>query len=437
MEACTSAEPSEVFNSVSNLLMNKKPNIIIFLADDLGYGDSSPYGGWMQTPCMDRMAAEGMRFTDFHSNGAVCSPTRAALLTGRYQQRAGIEDVLVDKEGWYSEGLGLDPSELTFPRLFKDAGYATALFGKWHLGANIKYNPIHHGFQKFHGYLEGAIDYVEHDKTWWQGLEQIDEEGYSTHLITNHAVSYIKEHKDEPFCLYVAHEAVHLPWQAPGDGPFRKPYKDWTTEEIKEKYVAMTAELDTGLGTVLDTVQDCGIAENTLVFYFSDNGGVARAASNAPFRGHKADLWEGGHRVPAIAWWPGKIQAGSVSHDLSSGIDLFPTIADIAGLSIPEDRKIDGLSLKNHLFEQEPLPERPFFVGYEARGTALRKGNWKFITSKYHGWELYDLSNDIGEENNLATKMPALSADMNIEVANWRKDVHDEIPLTAWRHDFR
>lgn len=415
--------------------MAKKTNIIIFLADDLGYGDTSPYNGWINTPSMDRMTAEGLRFTDFHSNGAVCSPTRAALLTGRYQQRSGIEEVLVEREGWFSYGLGLNPSELTFARLFKDAGYATALFGKWHLGARKEYNPVNHGFDEFNGYLEGAIDYVDHAKTWWQGLEQKDEEGYSTHLITNHAVRYIEEHKDEPFCLFVSHEAVHLPWQAPGDGPFRRKYSEWTTDEVKEKYIAMTAELDKGLGEVLDTVECCGIAENTLVFYFSDNGGVAEAASNAPFRGHKADLWEGGHRVPAIAWWPGTIKAGTVTDELAAGMDLLPTMADIAEIPLPEDRKIDGVSLKNLLCNQTPLSERPFFVGYEARGTAMRDGKWKFITSKWHGWELYDLSNDIGETNNLVDKMPGKAAEMNIEVAKWRKDVHEQIPLKAWRHD--
>lgn len=417
--------------------MTKRPNIIIFLADDLGYGDTSPYDGWIKTPAMERMAAEGMLFTDFHSNGPVCTPTRAALLTGRYQQRCGLEEVLVDREGWYSHGRGLEQSELTFAKVFKDAGYATALFGKWHLGARLEHNPVHHGFDEFRGYLEGCIDYVEHSKTWWQGLEQKDEEGYTTHLITNHAVRYIEDHKDEPFCLYVAHEAVHLPWQAPGDGPFRKPYKDWKLDETKEKYVAMATELDKGLGAVLETVERCGIADNTLVFYFSDNGAIANVASNAPFRGFKADLWEGAHRVPAIAWWPGKIEPGTVTDELAAGMDLFPTIADIADIPIPEGRKLDGISLKDLLFEQKPLPKRPFFVGYEARGTAMRDGKWKFITSKWHGWELYDLENDIAESYNLAAEMPEKAAEMNIEVAKWRSDVHRERPLVAWGNDMR
>lgn len=417
--------------------MAKRPNIIIFLADDLGYGDTSPYDGWIDTPAMDRMAAEGLRFTDFHSNGAVCSPTRAALLTGRYQQRVGIEDVLVDRDGWFSHGVGLEPTELTFARLFKDAGYATALFGKWHLGARLEQNPVHHGFDEFRGYLEGAIDYVDHAKTWWQGLEQKDEEGYTTHLITQHATRYIREHSDEPFCLFVSHEAVHLPWQAPGDGPFCKPYRDWKPEEIREKYIAMTAELDKGLGEVLDTVEDCGIAEDTLVFYFSDNGGVHEVASNAPFRGGKADLWEGAHRVPAMAWWPGTIAPGTVTDELAAGMDLLPTLAEVAGIPLPEDRIFDGISLKGLLCERKPLPERPFFVGYEARGTAMRAGRWKFITSKWHGWELYDLENDIAEAHNLAAEMPAKAAEMNIRVAEWRSDVHRERPLIAWRHDQR
>ena len=411
---------------------SEHPNIIIILADDMGYGDPSAFGGWIKMPALERMSKGGMKFTDFHSNGAVSSPTRAALLTGRYQQRVGIEDVLVDREGWYSHGLGLDPSEPTFASIMHDAGYRTAMFGKWHLGERKEYNPVFHGFEEFRGYLKGAIDYVSHSRTWWNGLNQEDEEGYTTHLITHHAVDYIRKHQKEPFCLYVAHQAVHLPWQAPGDGPFTKPYNKWTREEIKSKYIAMAIEFDKGVEQILNTLEECGISERTFVFFFSDNGGVSEVASNMPYRGFKASLYEGGHRVPAIAYWPGKIPAGTVTDQLAASMDLLPTITDLAGIKLPKGRKFDGVSLKKVLLKQESLPQRKMFWGYEARGTAMRYGDWKFLTLKNSGWELYNLANDPGETKNLINELPEKAGEMNLEIAKWLKDVHSQFPLRAW-----
>ena len=410
----------------------ERPNFIIILADDMGYSDASAYGGWIKTPSLEKMVKEGMKFTDFYSNGAVCSPTRAALMTGRYQQRVGIEDVLVEREGWFSYGLGLSPSEPTIASIMHDAGYRTAIFGKWHLGSRLQYNPVNHGFEEFRGYLPGAIDYVAHSHSWWNGLKQEDEKGYTTHLITNHSVEYIKEHQKEPFFLYVAYEAVHLPWQAPGDGPFTKPYKDWTRDEIAEKYNAMGIEMDKGIGQILQTIEECGISKNTFVFFFSDNGGISEVASNKPYRGFKAQLYEGGIRIPAIAYWPGKIPGGTVTSQPAAGMDLLPTIADIAGVPLPEGRKFDGVSLRKVILEQKVLPPRKLFWGYEARGTAMRDGDWKFLTLKNKGWELYNLSEDPGESNDLSGKYPEKAGEMYLETATWLKDVHSKIPLKAW-----
>lgn len=409
----------------------RKPNIIIILADDLGYGDTSLYDGWIKTPQLERVASEGLKFTDFHTNASVCSPTRAGLMTGRYQQRVGITNVIVGTR----EDTGLDPRELTIPRLLKDAGYKTGMFGKWHLGHQGKHNPVQHGFDEYSGYLTGGADYHYHEQSWYNGLEKSNEEGYTTHLITDHSVRFIEENKDAPFFLYVPHAAVHLPFQAPDDPPYDGPdgqapwklrdmkYWDyWTTERIRPIYRRMMQELDTGIGKIFDTIERCGIAEDTFVFFFSDNGAIG-AASNDPFRGGKADLHEGGHRVPALAWWPGKIPAGGVTDEMTIAMDLLPTISDLTGVPLPETRKIDGSSLKNLLFEQAPLPERPLFWGYEDRGTAMRDGKWKFITSP-RGKELYDLERDPGERTNLADLMPERTAAMDEAVKEWRREVH-------------
>lgn len=233
-----------------------RPNIIVIMADDLGYGDTSVYDGWVKTPHLEKMATEGLTFKDFHTNSSVCSPTRAGFLTGRYQQRVGIVDVIAR----HLDTPGLSPAELTIPRLLRQAGYRTALFGKWHLGMEPEFNPTHHGFDEFRGYLDGYIDYHEHRNTWMNGLKKEDQPGYSTHVITQNAVRFIKEQPgDHPFFLFVAHEAVHLLFQTPDDTPEnRKPIPKsemWSRDRIRPKYKVMLEEMDRGIGEILETVR--------------------------------------------------------------------------------------------------------------------------------------------------------------------------------------
>jgi len=406
-----------------------RPNIIVILADDLGYGDTSIYGaGWVRTPQLDRMASEGLLFTDFHSNSSVCSPTRAAFLTGRYQQRVGIVDVIAPHLATPS----LDPSELTLPRLMKQAGYQTALFGKWHLGMDVRHNPIKHGFDEFKGFLDGAADYHAHAKGWYDGLELKDQPGYATHLITANAVRFVKRNKERPFFLYIAHQAVHLPFQTPADTvESRRPVPKsemWNPERIRPIYKVMLEEMDKGIGQILDTVRSSGLAEQTLVFFFSDNGAISAGGSNQPFRGGKFSHYEGGHRVPAIAWWPGTIAPGSRSAALTLGMDLLPTFADLAGMEVPNERKLDGTSIKDVLLRQAALPERRIFFGYEPKlGTAMRDGKWKMIV-KEDRVELYDLDQDRGETTNLADQQPERAARMKEEISRWKLATHPPTP---------
>ncbi|MBT8037340.1 MAG: sulfatase-like hydrolase/transferase [Verrucomicrobiae bacterium] len=395
----------------------RRPNIIVILADDLGCGDLSLYNGWVKTPRIDKMAREGMNFTDFHTNSSVCSPTRTAFLTGRYQQRYGIVDVIVGAK----DTRGLLPSVPTIPRAFKDKGYQTAIFGKWHLGHADKYNPIHHGFDEYIGFLNGGSDYHVHNQ-WKVGLKTQDVPGYSTDLITNNSVDFIKRNKDKPFFLYVSHAAVHNPYQTPADKPETRTKRRWNrvNESNRPRYKIILEEMDKGVGEILDTLVELGLDKNTLVFFFSDNGDVKMSPQERPYRGGKFSQFEGGHRVPAIAWWPGKVKAGSESDAFIIGMDLFPTFTEIAGLSDSNPDNLDGISAKAHILEQKAFPQRDIFFGYEPKlGTAMRRGDWKMIV-KENDIQLYDLKNDLKETTNVASKHPHKAEQMHKAIKDFK-----------------
>jgi len=396
-----------------------RPNVIIILADDLGCGDISLYDGWISTPRIDQMAREGVWFTDFHSNSSVCSPTRAALLTGRYQQRVGIVNVIAG----HLDTPGLETTELTIPRLMKQNGYRTALFGKWHVGSEPRQNPIHHGFDEFIGFLPGGCDYLVH-RDWYEGTEIKEQKGYSTDIITDRSVDFIKRNKDNPFFLYVAHQAVHNYYQIPTDSAGTRGRDIPLEGDIaRARYKIMLQGLDNSVGEILDALKELGLDENTLVFFFSDNGDVRMSPHERPYRGGKFSNYEGGHRVPAVARWPGHIRAGWKSDELALGMDLLPTILDIAGIGIPEHRKLDGISIKNHLLDQADLPERKVFFGYEpGLGTAMRDGQWKMLT-KDDVVELYDLSRDIKETTDVKDKYPRRTKKMKEAIEKWKLEV--------------
>jgi len=406
----------------------EKPNFVIILADDMGYGDSSAYGGWIKTPNLERLAEQGLRFTDFHASGNVCSPTRAGFMTGRYQQRAGVAAVLKADDASETYAGGLKTTEIVFPKLLRQAGYTSALIGKWHLGYSTEYNPIHHGFDRFRGYVSGNIDYISHyDRMerpdWWDGLELKAEEGYLTHLIQRHAIDFIRENKERPFCLYVAHEAVHSPMQGPGDPPVRGPHKGAPVkgaENVKRAYREMMEEMDLSIGAIADELQSLGIAGKTLVFFFSDNGATAQG-SNAPLRGNKGSNWEGGHREPAIAWQPGAIEAGRTTDQLCISLDLMPTMLELAGAAAPEGHRFDGISLAPLLYDAKSLGERQLFWN----GKAMRDGPWKLIIEGkgQSGIGLYNLDEDIGEQIDLAESHPERVKKMLAAIESWKADV--------------
>ena len=404
-----------------------EPNFVIIMADDLGYGDLSCYwqGSPAPTPNLDRMAAQGLRFTDFHSSGNVCSPTRAGLLTGRYQQRAGIPGVINADPKVAAHFFGLGRNEITFAECLKKIGYRTGIFGKWHLGYDVYFNPREHGFDEFRGYVSGNVDYQSHyDRMekfdWWNGRELEDQPGYVTHLVTKNAIDFIERNKARPFCLYVAHEAVHSPWQGPTDPPLRGPGKKKGMKINKQKALAeMLIEMDKGVGEILTTIENCGIEDRTLVVFFSDNGPAAGSAG--PLRGRKGSNYEGGHRVPAIAWWPSRIKGGQQTDALAISLDVMPTLLSIAGYGDQANLALDGKDLSGVLFENESETGRQLFWN----GRAMRDGNWKLVLNKPNSEaaQLFDLSQDLGEKVNLASRHPERVEQMRTAMAGWKRDV--------------
>jgi arylsulfatase A len=399
-----------------------QPNMIVILADDLGCGDLSLYGGWIKTPRIDQMAKEGMTFTDFHSNSSVCSPTRVAFLTGRYQQRLGIVDVIVGKN---ESDTGIPPATPTLARVFQESGYATALFGKWHCGYEPKFNPRHLGFDEFVGFLHGGGGY-HNPNFWFHGLQPLPLQGYSTDLLTDRSLDFIRRYQDKPFFLYVATQAVHNPYQTLADTPDKRE-PGWNQNAVNDvnrpRYKKIVEDLDQSVGLILDTVRELGLAENTIVFFWSDNGDVQMSPTERPYRGSKFSHYEGGHRVPAVAWWPGKIKSGTKSEALLAGFDLFPTLTDLAGISKENPTNLDGISAKDHLLYQKPIATRDLFFGYEPKlGTAMRHGNWKMII-KGDDLQLYDLKNDLKETANVAEQHPQIADRMRRAIEQFKQTV--------------
>ena len=429
---------------------NQQPNIIVMMVDDMGFAGPSiaPYGNpHYNTPGMDRLAREGMLFSDFHASGAICSATRAGLVTGRYQQRAGIEAVIHPLGTHPEHRKGLHQDEETFAELFKGAGYVTGLVGKWHLGyakETPNYHPMNHGFDYFIGYVSGNIDYINHwgdhqEHDWWHGRKETKEEGYTTHLINKYALEFIEENKNKPFCLYVAHESPHSPVQGPDDpiqrGPGQQKRKTPHAEAMKQ----MILEMDKGVEQVRAKLVELSLEKNTLFLFFSDNGDAPGTATGSPrFRGHKGSVYEGGTRVPAVAWWPGRIKAGTQADDLSITLDVMPTILSVAGIDPPKERSLDGIDLSPVLFEQGTLPVRPLFwsdlSNEGSRSEALRDGPWKLVvqhprarpgTFENDAIELFNLANDEGEKTNLAAMHPQRAADMLTQLKAWYADTQE------------
>ncbi len=419
----------------------ERPNIILIVADDLGYGDLGCYGGTKaRTPHLDQLAREGLRLTDFHANGSSCSPTRAALLTGRYQQRSGVDSALSEKSP------GLRAGERTMATYLKAAGYATGVFGKWHLGSrpDSPALPNRQGFDEFRGARHGGVDYTSHvdrygRRDWWHNEEPSDEEGYATELSTKHAVDFIERHRSEPFFLYLPHLAIHFPWMTAEDAAYRKPGGDYDNAtkvgphkpaEIGEVMRKMIESLDDGVGRVVETLRKLGLEKNTSIIFTSDNGGYVRysgffdISSNGVLKGQKIGLHEGGHRVPCIAWWPGRIAAGTESDALTMTMDLLPTFLDLVDVAPPpsgDPWAFDGVSLKPLLLRNEPVAARTLFWRAAADFKAVRSGPWKLVIEHGAAPRLYRLDRDLPEKHDLARSDPQQVQELLAKLADWER----------------
>ncbi len=408
-------------------LYKPKPNIIIILADDLGYGGVGCFGNTrIETPNIDDLATNGIKLTDFHSNGSVCTPTRAALLTGNYQQRSGLEGVIYVKGK--TREVGLDTSLVTIAEVLKNNGYATGIMGKWHLGYRKEFNPVHHGFDEFYGYLSGNIDYHSHYDNagiydWWHNLDSISEKGYVTDLITDHSVDFIDKNNGQPFFLYISHEAPHVPFQGRNDPAYRFPNTEFSyygpTEDKIATYKEMVEIMDEGIGKVMEALRRNNLEENTLVFFLSDNG-AEEFGDNGNLNGDKISLLEGGHRVPAIAYWKNKIKPGVSSETLIS-MDLAPTVLSLAGSEIPKETEFDGIDFSNTLIKGNPIGQRTLFWRYLDQ-KAVRENQWKLLISE-NDTVLYDLEKDIMESSNLSNGHENILEDLIGKLEIWERDV--------------
>ncbi len=420
------------------------PNIVLITADDLGYGDVGCYGCRdIRTPAIDSLAAEGVRFTTFYANAPECTPTRTALLTGRYQHRVGgLECALgIGNVGRYDDAIrlrethdmGLPAAEISIARMLKDAGYATAVCGKWHLGYEPKFFPRRHGFDYWFGPIGGSIDYFHHcepngEPALYQNDRPIQREGYMTDLITDEAVTFVERRKDGPFFLYVAYNAPHTPYQGPGDKkPEPVPEGDYN-KGSHETYAAMIERMDEGIGKILKTLEQQGVVDSTLVIFMSDNG-ANKTGTNSPFSGFKGNVFEGGIRVPCIAKWPGRLARGVVSDQPCMTMDFSRSIVRVAGAKPPADRSFDGIDILEAVETGRPTQKRTLFWRIrrgQATRKAMRDGSLKYIwlqdgddVKEY----FFDLERDPAEKNNLLESQKEDVQRLRILLKNWEQEV--------------
>jgi len=429
---------------------DEKPNIIFIVVDDLGYGDLGSYGSQdIETPQLDRLAHSGIRLTRGYVSAPYCGPSRAGFMTGRYQQRHGFwrnpNNFPVDVE------QGLDLEEETLGDVLERAGYRTATIGKWHLGAAEAFHPINRGFEEFYGFLGGGHEYfpAQYEKSlsnWARdhsdrqtpflynyasplqinGIELPPREGYLTDLLTDYAIGFINRMRHDPFFIFLPYNTPHVPLEAPEE--LIQKYAG-IEDERRRTYAAMVDNLDQNIGRILDYLEETGERGNTLVVFTSDNGGkAANGGNNGPLRGHKGQVYEGGIRVPFIVSWPDVLPRGEVLNVPISTLDMLPTFAAVAGVE-PEGKPLDGVNVMPWL--RGMASGRPhevlFWERAEQRG--MLEGDWKLIRRNQNSsWQLFDLSSDIDESDNLAGEYPERVEAMRARYFEW----FEKLPEPRW-----
>lgn len=398
--------------------MANRPNFVFILADDLGYADLGCYGGRLEcSPNLDQMAREGVRFTNAYANSSVCSPSRFAIATGRYQHRlhGGFDEPIAT----VSPHKGLPPEVPTVASLLRDAGYATALVGKWHMGFLPQFGPLQSGYQEFFGHRGGAADYFQHGfrgvHDLWDGDERVKMKGYLTDLFTERAIDFVRRcGKQKPFLLSLHYNAPHWPWETRDDEAESRRITDIAHLDggSVHTYAAMIRQMDEGIGKLLGVLDQVGVRENTVVVFTSDNGGE-RFSDTYPLMGKKMDLLEGGIRVPVVLRWPARVRAGQTTDRLAMGMDWTPTFLAAARVSAHPDYPLDGVDL----FGDE-VDRTVFWRMLFRNQKAARRGEWKYLS--IDGAEfLYDLSHDERERANMRFREPETFKELRAAYFEW------------------
>jgi arylsulfatase A-like enzyme len=401
-----------------------KPNILLIVADDLGYADLGCYGCKdIRTPNLDRLAEQGVRLTDFYTSAPVCSPTRASLMTGRYPAQFGFDWAI----GYREKTRGLPAKGASLPYLLRKQGYATALYGKWHLGYEKQFGPNAHGFEDFFGFLGPDLDYYTHltalgEPGLYVNTKLTEEKGYMTDLLTEHALAYLKRTTQKPFFLEVAYSAPHFPFQAPDRPDDRRTLRSYGPElGTRSDYAKMVERIDEGIGKLLAALEKTSRERDTFVIFLSDNGGE-RLSDNTPFFHGKYALWEGGIRVPCILRWPGVLPPKTVSRQPTIVMDLTASMLAAAGASLPEGTP-DGEDLVPLLSAKKPVRERTFYWRLPRPNDyfgqkAVRRGRWKYVYDR-ESELLFDLEKDSSERRNVAFHHPDEVHALRAALAEW------------------
>ena len=450
------------FLAIASAALAAKPNVVLIVSDDQGYPDLGCIGTKpIQTPNLDRLASEGVRATSFYVTWCACTPSRSSILTGRYPPRNGLYDMvrndMVNYGHRFTEEeyavspemtLGLDPKEITIGDMLRAGGYVNGVVGKWDMGQARRYLPLQRGFDFFYGHGNNGIDYYTHSRygipSLFRGNQRTEEDKgkYITNVFGREALYFTREHVGRrPFFLYLPFNAPHGASTLAEDNGGQKPgvqapeeevakYLGVVKEEKLARYYAAVTVMDRVIGEVLKAIDEAGQTDNTIVMFMSDNGGSGNGG-NAPLKGSKSTMWEGGLRVPFIIRWPGKVPAGIVTDEFLTALEIVPTLLAATGAPAPKDVKLDGFDMLPILRGEKPSPRQDMF--WQRRSDkAARVGNWKWLDSA-KGKGLYDLSNDIGETKDLSKEKPEILQMMQARFAGWRREMDATEPRGPFR----